>query len=122
MRRTAVRWIALILCDTALTIGAVALSLQIRFGDHSWATITAGETLWRALLIALVCQLCLYYADLYDRPIPADRRELVVRVLQALGATSVILAAIYFWFPDLIIGRGVFIIAGVLVVALLIGW
>jgi sugar transferase (PEP-CTERM system associated) len=122
MRRTAFRWIALILCDTALTIGAVALSVRIRFGDEAWATITASDTLWRALLIALVCQLCLYYADLYDRPIPADRRELVVRVLQALGATSLILAAVYFWFPSLIIGRGVFVIAGVLVVALLLAW
>ncbi|HEX6163434.1 MAG TPA: TIGR03013 family XrtA/PEP-CTERM system glycosyltransferase [Vicinamibacterales bacterium] len=112
----------LILCETGLTVGAVALSLQIRLGDEARMLITAPETLWRALLIAVVCQLCLYYTDLYDRPIPADRRELFVRILQAMGATSLILAAVYFWFPSLIVGRGVFVIAGLLVVAMLLGW
>jgi sugar transferase (PEP-CTERM system associated) len=122
MRRIAVRWIVLIFCETTLMLGAVALSLQIRFGDRSWASITDADTLWRALLIAFICQLCLYYANLYDRPILTDRRELVVRVLQALGATSLILAAVYFWFPDLIVGRGVFVIAGILVVVFLLAW
>lgn len=123
MPRLALRRIVLILCETALTVGAVALSLQIRLGgDEAWKLLTVPETLWRALLIAIVCQLCLYYTDLYDRPIPADRRELFVRILQAMGATSLILAAVYFWFPSLIIGRGVFVIAGLLVVVLLLAW
>ena len=52
----------------------------------------------------------------------ADRRELFIRILQALGAASFILAALYFWFPALMIGRGVFLIAAVLVIALVIGW
>ena len=120
--RTVARSAALILFETALTVGAVAASVRIRLGDPVWLSLTAPDTLRRALLIALVCQLCFYYSDLYDRPILADRRDLVVRVLRALGATSLILAAIYFWSPDLIIGRGVFAIAGVLVIALMLGW
>ena len=122
MSRAALRRIVLILCETGLTVGAVALSLQIRLGDEAWTLIAGRETLWRALLIAVICQLCLYYTDLYDRPIPADRRELFVRILRALGATSLILAAVYFWFPSLIVGRGVFVIAGLLVVAMLLAW
>jgi sugar transferase (PEP-CTERM system associated) len=42
--------------------------------------------------------------------------------VQALASASFILAAVYFWFPTLIIGRGVFIIAAFLVIALVIGW
>ena len=76
----------------------------------------------KALLIAAVSQICLYYADLYDLRLVSDRRELFVRIVQALGAASFILAAIYFWFPALIIGRGVFMIAAFLVIALVIGW
>ena len=52
----------------------------------------------------------------------ADRRELFIRILQALGAASFILAVVYFWFPATMLGRGVFMIAAVLVIALVIGW
>ena len=53
----------------------------------------------------------------------ADRRELFVRVVQALGATSFLLAAIYFWFPALIIGRGVFLLSPrSWSIAVVIGW
>jgi hypothetical protein len=34
--------------------------------------------------------------DLYDLRVLADRRELFVRAVQSLGATSLVLAAIYF--------------------------
>src|SRR5262249_54470995 len=40
---------------------------------------------WKSLLIAFVCQVCLYFADLYEFGSTGNRRELVVRVLQAFG-------------------------------------
>jgi sugar transferase (PEP-CTERM system associated) len=76
----------------------------------------------RAALIAAVTQLSLYYAKLYDFRVVADRRELFVRVLQALGSTSLFMAALYFLFPGLVIGRGVAVVALVLMIVLLIGW
>ena len=54
---------------------------------------------WKAALIAVVCQVCLYYSDLYDLRIVADRRELFVRALQSLGAASLILAVLYYLVP-----------------------
>jgi sugar transferase (PEP-CTERM system associated) len=69
-----------------------------------------------------VCQVCLYYAELYDLRVVADRRELFVRVMQALGSASLVLAALYYWFPSLVIGRGVFLIAAAAVVTLVAGW
>ena len=66
--------------------------------------------LQKAVLIALTCQICLYFADLYNPRVIADRRELFVRTVQALGATSFLLAASYYWFPSLVIGRGVFVL------------
>ena len=85
------------------------------------SALTADHLL-KALIIALLCQMCLYYAELYDFRVLRDRRELVVRLLQALGSASLILAAVYFWFPSLIIGRGVFVIATVLVISGAVGW
>jgi sugar transferase (PEP-CTERM system associated) len=47
---------------------------------------------------------------------------LFVGLVQALGAASFVLAAIYYWFPDLIIGRGIFMIAAVLILLVVAGW
>jgi sugar transferase (PEP-CTERM system associated) len=64
----------------------------------------------------------MYFGDLYDFRTLSERRELFVRSVQSLAAASMILAAVYYWFPDLIVGRGVFIVAAVLIIGLLFGW
>ena len=116
------RTLALITCESALIAGVVYLAAWARLGSDVWMAMTTVGGWPRVVPIILTCLLCLYYADLYDLHVVADRRELFVRALQALGATSLILAAIYFWFPDLIIGRGVFLLSSGLVVGVIIGW
>ena len=116
------RLLALILLETVLILGAVALAAWLRVGTDWWLVITVEGGLPKALYVAVICQVCLYYADLYNARIMNDQRELFVRVVQALGATSFLLAATYFWFPTLIIGRGVFLLAVFLVIAVVIGW
>jgi sugar transferase (PEP-CTERM system associated) len=74
------------------------------------------------MLIATVLQISLHYGDLYDLRTVRDRRDLVIRLLQALGATSVVLAVLYYWLPSLIIGRGVFVVASVLIILVIVGW
>ena len=118
-RRAAV----LIGVEAAVILGCVYFAVLVRLGggelgDFAWAE----GVLPKALLIAGVTQLCMYFADLYDFRILADRRELFARAVQALGGASLLLAAIYFWFPDLIVGRGVFMVAAGLIVTLLFGW
>ena len=116
------RLLALILLETVLILGAVALAAWLRVGTDWWLVVAVEGGLPKALYVAMVCQVCLYYADLYNTRIMNDQRELFVRVVQALGATSFLLAATYFWFPTLIIGRGVFLLAVFLVIAVVIGW
>ena len=74
------------------------------------------------MLIAFVLQVCLHYCDLYDLRTLADRRDLLTGLLRALGAASLILAILYFFIPTLIIGRGVFVLASILIIALVAGW
>jgi sugar transferase (PEP-CTERM system associated) len=100
----------------------VALAVYLRFGEWSAMALAEDHRLWKAILIAFVVQSALYYADLYDLKRVADRRELFVGLVQALGAASFVLAAIYYWFPDLIIGRGIFMIAAVLILLVVAGW
>ncbi len=117
LRRT-----ALVACEHALIVGAVLLAVRLRVGERAWLVITIEGGLGKAFLIAAVCQMCLYLNDLYDLRRMADRRELFTRLVQALGATSFILAALYFWVPALMIGRGVFLLAAILVIGLVAGW
>jgi sugar transferase (PEP-CTERM system associated) len=77
---------------------------------------------WKAALIAGIVQTSLYYVDLYGRALVTDRRELFIRLIQALGGASLALAFAYYWFPWMIIGRGVFAYSAVLVISLVVGW
>ena len=121
-RLPTLRPMALVISETALIIAAVFVGVRIRLGAQDWTTTLYDGTVARALLIAGATQLCFYYANLYDLRSIQDRRDLTVRILRSLGATSLLLAVIYFWFPDLIIGRGVFLIAAALVVSTVTGW
>lgn len=116
------RTLALIVFENALIVGAVALSAWIRLGDRGWLMFAFEDGFSKAFVIACVCQLCLYFVDLYDLRIVADRREFFVRIVEGLAATSFLLAALYFWFPWLMIGRGIFLIASFLVITGVTSW
>ena len=116
------RTLALILSEHALIVLAVAVASALRFGPAAAIASLQQGVLWRASLIAIVLQVCLHYCDLYDFRTLKDRRGLVVSLIQALGVASLILALLYYWLPDLVIGRGVFVIASTLIVGLVAGW
>jgi sugar transferase (PEP-CTERM system associated) len=120
--RVSWRVVLLIACESALIVEAVVFAAYLRLGAAAWDLMANENGWWKSILIAAVCQVCLYYSDLYDLRIVADRRELFVRALQSLGAASLILAALYYLFPDLIIGRGVFFISAAFVVIIIVGW
>jgi sugar transferase (PEP-CTERM system associated) len=121
--RLRLRTLALVLIEHVLIVVAVAAAAAIRFGVFTALdNLIQNGILWRASLIALVLQLCLHYCDLYDLRMLQDRRGLVVGLIQAMGSASLIVALLYYWLPSLIIGRGVFVIGSVFIVALVAGW
>ena len=122
LQRVTWRSAVLISFESALLVGALFAATMARLGHVPLDGDDAPSFFWKTILVAGVCQVCLYYAELYDLRVVADRRELFVRILQALGATSLILALLYYWFPSLVIGRGVFLIAAFAVVTLVAGW
>ena len=122
MRSISSRGLVLVVAESALIVAAVWLAAYIRFGPWMWEVMADEQGMLKALLIAFVCQTCLYYADLYDFRHVADRKELFVRIIQALGGASFVLAAVYFWFPASMIGRGVFFLAAGFVTLFIVGW
>jgi sugar transferase (PEP-CTERM system associated) len=109
----------LVLMDHALIVLGVVAAVVVRQTDPA---MFGWPLVFRAILIAGVLQLVLHYCDLYDLRSLRDRRDLIVGVLQALGAASAILALLYYWVPVLSIGRGVFFIAAVFILVLVTGW
>jgi sugar transferase (PEP-CTERM system associated) len=121
-RWLSVRSATLVALEALLLVSAVAVASYARLGDDTLDVMIGDNGIAKALLVAFIAQICLYYSDLYDLRQVADRRELFIRIIQALASASFMLAVIYYWFPGLIIGRGVFMIAAGLVVVLVIGW
>lgn len=76
----------------------------------------------KILLITFICQTCLYYNDLYDLKVTDSFSELGIRLLQALGAAAIFLAAIYLIFPGAIIGHGIFALSIGFVILLIVSW
>src|SRR5688572_15489080 len=117
-----VRSVTLVAFETVLIVLAIASAAFVRFGERAPEFVFAGNGLFKFFLVAVVLQGCLYYADLYDVRKLADRQELFVRLVQALAASSFLLAGLYYALPSLVIGRGVIVIAALLLVTLIPGW
>jgi sugar transferase (PEP-CTERM system associated) len=116
------RCVTLIVCETLLIVAAVSAGSWLLLGAEAWPLLLVRGGLAKAFLIAAVCQVCLYYADMYEPRSHHDRRELFVGIVQALSATSFLLAAVYFWAPNLVIGRDVFVVSSFLVMAVVAVW
>ena len=112
----------LVVSDTALILSAVAATAYMRLGVHA-SPLVIAEMLPKALVFTLVSQLCLYYTDLYDDPhVGGSRTELLIRILEAIGITLLILAGVYTMFPTLTVARGVLAPAAPLAAAGVIVW
>jgi sugar transferase (PEP-CTERM system associated) len=122
MQRLSFRFVTLLATETVFIVMAVAIAAYVRLGQSAWDILLNESGVLKVMLVAGVSQLCLYYADLYSLRTVSNSRDLFTRMVQALASASFILAVLYFWFPSLIIGRGVFIIAASLVITFMTGW
>jgi sugar transferase (PEP-CTERM system associated) len=115
-RYTSARSLTVFGAEFLVMSGWVALAAAVQ--DTS--TVTAN--LWKIGLVTAICQLCLYYNDFYDLTIVYSNRELIVRLLGAAGAASIILAGLYFVVPGLAMRDGIFVSALVVFTVGILGW
>lgn len=101
---------------------AVIVSAYIRGGGDVTLVASYNLLVVKSLLVTAVCQLCLYYNELYDFKIITSNLELFIRLLQAIGAAYIILACLYYAFPTMIVGRGIFLINLFLLIFFLVSW
>ena len=77
---------------------------------------------WKAGLAAFFCLAAFYLFDLYDFIVMHDRRELVLRLVQALGLAWIALAIAFYAYPSFMLGRSISLIALPLALGLMVGW
>lgn len=76
----------------------------------------------RILLPTGLFLVCLYYNDFYDLTLVRSGREVVVRLFEAGGAASILLAVIYFVVPELAVRHGAFYSALFLFLVTILIW
>jgi sugar transferase (PEP-CTERM system associated) len=104
-------------CEILLIFGSVAIAARAHGAGADFV-----HDLWKIALITGLCQLCFYYNDLYDLTIVHSSRELLIRLLQAAGAASILVAVLYLLIPSIAIGNGIFVSSLVIFLIAIIAW
>ena len=107
-------------CLVALAFVAAALA---RLGANDASLMLNYEQgFLKILVVSGAFIICMYYFDLYDSSILTNHREVVTRVIQVLGTVCIILAVLYYVYPPLELGRGIFLIGFIFVALMLLVW
>jgi sugar transferase (PEP-CTERM system associated) len=101
---------------------ALLVAHYVRFGPDSTLVIFYEDGWKRIVIVCAVCFICLYYYDLYDSIILASSREVFIRLAQSVGSACIILALLYYLYPSVAIGMGLFVPAVLFMGACLVGW
>jgi sugar transferase (PEP-CTERM system associated) len=113
----------LLLAEAALVFSAIigAVCLRIGWQDAPFELIVRHGYM-KAGFATVFCLAAFYLFDLYDFIVMQDRRELVLRLAQALGLAWVALALAFYLYPRLMLGRGISLISLPLALGLMVGW
>src|SRR5437773_10147588 len=117
------RTILLLLVEAMLLFGGVVMAVYVRLGAvEAEETLIQRNGFYKAALATVFCLASFYLFDLYDFVVMFDRRELVLRMLQALGLAWIALAITFYALPQTMIGRGVSLISLPLALLMMMGW
>jgi sugar transferase (PEP-CTERM system associated) len=102
-----IRAIVLVLVDIVTVFCAIMLALYLRLGtDGTIAELNTRQGWVKVPFATIGCIVGLYFHDLYDYQVISDRKELGLRMIQAVGISWGLLAILYFFLPVLQLGRG----------------
>jgi sugar transferase (PEP-CTERM system associated) len=76
----------------------------------------------KAIYITAVFQVCLYYFDLYDYTEIYSFLSWARRLLQALVCAGIIIASTYYFFPEVIVSKNVFLMCVIVALVLVAAW
>ncbi|HEY8559730.1 MAG TPA: TIGR03013 family XrtA/PEP-CTERM system glycosyltransferase [Pyrinomonadaceae bacterium] len=120
-KRFSLRLIILLFSDTVIICGGILMALFFRLGEEGAAFQLTENLGWlKIALAALICLISLHFFDLYDYTVIHNRRELSLRLVQALGTAWGALALIFYFAPFMRLGPGTSIFSIIITMALLL--
>ncbi|MEW6127518.1 MAG: TIGR03013 family XrtA/PEP-CTERM system glycosyltransferase [Acidobacteriota bacterium] len=122
MSKNGSRSFALLIFESWLTCLCGIAAIFIRFNEDAIEVLIQGNGWLKILLLMLVVQGAFYISDLYDFRMIRNRTTLYLRILQAIGLAAIVLAVIFYALPQLMLGRGVFLVSLILMLTMMICW
>lgn len=117
-----IRRVTFFFIESSLIFLCVLIAVAVRFSFDPNEVFAYSLMYYKAFLIAVVFQLCFYYNDLYLISLRSRYQEWLIKILQAMATAAILIAVIYYIFPDLIIGRGIFLITLIMIPIVVVGW
>lgn len=109
--------------EACLVIVAFVAATVARLGTNDASLMLSYEQGFvKIFVVSGAFITCMYYFDLYDSSVLSNQREVLTRVIQVLGTVCILLAVLYYVYPPLQLGRGIFLIGFILVTMLLLAW
>ena len=109
--------------EACLVVLAFVAAMIARLGETDASVMLRYEAgVIKIFVVSAVFIACMYYFDLYESSILSNRREVLTRLIQVLGGVCVVLALLYYVYPSLKLGRGIFLIGLSIVAVILLLW
>lgn len=118
-----VRTLLLGVSEALLVMVAFIAAMIARVGrDDARLMLNYEQGLLKVFVVAAIFIICMYYFDLYDSFVCSNQREVLTRLVQVFGTVCIVIAVLYYVFPPLRLGRGIFLIGFAFAAVLLIAW
>jgi sugar transferase (PEP-CTERM system associated) len=103
--------------ELLVILGSMAFVAHLyRPGDDLATAVGKGA------VVTALCLLCLYYNDLYDLTVVRKSREVVIRLMQAVGMALILIALLYLALPWLAVSNGAFLPAAAIFLLGMLAW
>ncbi len=111
-----------LLTETVILVGSLGIAFLIRFDGEPERYFAVSEFVLRATAFVAVILCGLYLNGLYDFSSRQSAQQLLVQLSRALAFSAIGLLGVYYVFPAVWTGRGVFAIALMIAALLLTVW
>src|SRR5262249_55211881 len=122
MSKLLTRRLILLVFEVTLISLCGVVAIYIRFGVEASAALGAQRGWLKTLLMTVLILASFYLFDLYDFHMIRRRAVLLLRLAQALGIGGVSLALMFYAWPQMMLGRGVFLLSLLLTLTFMAGW
>src|SRR5262245_30448230 len=122
MSNNLTRPLALLIFEGMLIYMCGVAAIYLRFGVEASAVLGDQRGWQKTLLVTSLIIASFYLFDLYDFRLIRRGAVLLLRLAQALGIGGIALALIFYVWPQMMLGRGVFLLGMSLTLTLMAAW